>query len=192
MGVRPRRRGRNLDPRRRRLGAITKSPSPGCRRWSRCTSRCSFDLKIPARKRAEVARAGADDQRAIVARPFRPLEPRGHRHVPPRPLPRRRRAGERSRNAARSSRRRSRPARTIIRRSSSSCGPAAARKRRWNWRCSRPTATPKAVALVLSVRRAFGRERRGHPSTQSVAAWRVASAAAAAHNCRKAIFGRMS
>ena len=43
---------------------------------------CAFDMKIPTPRRAEVQRLIAADQRAIVDRPFRHLDPHRHDHVP--------------------------------------------------------------------------------------------------------------
>ena len=44
---------------------------------------CAFDMKIPPARRAEVQRLIAADQRAIVDRAFRPLDPHRHDHAPP-------------------------------------------------------------------------------------------------------------
>ena len=44
---------------------------------------CAFDMKIPPARRAEVQRLIAGDQRAIVGRPFRSVDPHRHDHAPP-------------------------------------------------------------------------------------------------------------
>ena len=57
---------------------------------------CCFDLKSPPRQRPAIRELDAADQRAIVARPFRPVERTGSRDVPPLPVPCRRRDRQRS------------------------------------------------------------------------------------------------
>ena len=137
VGLRSRRDGRDFDPGlrpvrqlRRRLHLAAGPRIAACELFVRSQD-------APAQTRGD-RRTDATHQRTIVARAFRPVEPAGRGDVSPRFVPRGGRAARATRNAARWSRRRSTPARPIIRRSSSCCGRIAARARRSPSPRSRP------------------------------------------------------
>ena len=105
---------------------------------------CAFDMKIPVPRRAEVQRLVACDQRAIMGRAFRPLDPHRHDHAPPGAG-----AARRAHRLDRAMREPcspapSTPASAIIRHSSSWCGPAKPPPRQWARRCSTPRARRRA------------------------------------------------
>ena len=85
---------------------------------------CAFDMKIPPARRAEVQRLIARDQRAIMGRAFRHLDPHRHDHVPAGAGAAGRARPPRPRNARPCWSAPSTPASAITRRSSSWSGPA--------------------------------------------------------------------